>query len=303
MNFFKKWYTYQKERFPVLTYGLYCFCVVFGTFCFCNFVAKNDVAPESYTINYYLLIPMFIVALLQFLMVRVVDEFKDYEEDCKFRPYRPVPRGLITLKELKLLFIICVILQVIITLIVNPISIVFLILVWTFFAVMSKGFFIKNFLGKHILLEVTLDEFLLPISVLFLSSFITYVNITYSNYTYLSISELLPFLVISYIVSWIIEIARKIRCKEAEETGVKTYTAVLGIPKATLLVWILETILLIVICWVIKIKIYIIIIFAIISIINILFIVKQNKLLSKSVEYMADIYVMVSLVSLVYLIL
>lgn len=32
-------------------------------------------------------------------MVRIVDEFKDYEEDCEYRPYRPVPRGLITLKD------------------------------------------------------------------------------------------------------------------------------------------------------------------------------------------------------------
>ena len=45
---------------------------------------------------------MFIVTFLQFLMVRIVDEFKDYEEDCKYRPYRPVPRGLIKLKELKI---------------------------------------------------------------------------------------------------------------------------------------------------------------------------------------------------------
>jgi len=36
MNFLKKWYTYQKERFPVLTYGLYCFTIVFGTFCYSN---------------------------------------------------------------------------------------------------------------------------------------------------------------------------------------------------------------------------------------------------------------------------
>ena len=43
--------------------------------------------------NVGVFITMFVVAFLQFLMVRIIDEFKDYEEDKKYRPYRPVPRG------------------------------------------------------------------------------------------------------------------------------------------------------------------------------------------------------------------
>lgn len=39
-NFLKKWYTYQKERFPILVYGLYVFCIVFAVFCFYNFYGK-----------------------------------------------------------------------------------------------------------------------------------------------------------------------------------------------------------------------------------------------------------------------
>mgnify|MGYP007101901284 CR=1 FL=1 len=66
MNFFKKWYTYQKERFPILVYGLYCFCVVFATFCYSNYSIQNN------NPNYFLLIPMFIVSILQFLMVRII---------------------------------------------------------------------------------------------------------------------------------------------------------------------------------------------------------------------------------------
>ena len=75
-------------------------------------------------------------------MVRIVDEFKDYEEDCKYRPYRPVPRGLIKLKELKILFVICIILQLILTITCSQNGILYLIILWVFFALMSKGFFI-----------------------------------------------------------------------------------------------------------------------------------------------------------------
>ncbi len=300
MNFLKKWYTYQKERFPLLSYGLYCFCLVFGTFCYSNYIAKMnlekiifDVDPGPYLINFYLLIPMFIVGLLQFLMVRIIDEFKDYEEDCKYRPYRPVPRGLITLKELKILFIICATLQILITLLINPKNLFFLIIVWLFFAIMTKGFFIKDFLDKHILFEVFFDEFLLPITVIYISSFVCEFKI----------NSFWKLLAMTYIISWIIEIARKIRCKEAEEKGVRTYTAVFGITRATILLWVLETILFIITYLIMPIKIYMIILFVLISIVNIIFMIKRNKMFSKCVEYFADLYVMVLLVSLVSLII
>ena len=230
MNFIKKWYIYQKERFPVLIYGTYIFAIVFATFCFANHFAKNSyydknimniVAPGPYQINYYKLIPMFIVGFLQFLMVRIVDEFKDYEEDCKYRPYRPVPRGLVTLKELKILFIVCAILQVLVTFFVNSRGVILLLAVWLFFAIMSKGFFMKKFLEKHILVEVFFDELLMPIVVFYLSSFV-----------YFDLSNVWKLLLMSYIISWIVEIARKVRCKDDEENGVKTYTAVFGITKA-----------------------------------------------------------------------
>lgn len=296
MNFIKKWYIYQKERFPIIAYGLYCFCLVFGTFCFCMSLNKKEylfsAENANFEINYYLLIPLFIVSFLQFLMVRIVDEFKDYEEDCKYRPYRPVPRGLITLKELKVLFIICAFLQVIITIMIRPKSLVLLGVVWLFFAIMSKVFFIKIFLDKHILVEVLLDELLLPITVIFLSSFMCKFNLL----------SMWKFLAMTYIISWIIEIARKIRCKEAEENGVKTYTAVFGILKATMLLWFLETLLFIIVYNIMPIKLYIIICFFIVTIINFLFVIKKSRVLSKCVEYFADIYVMMLLISLIHLI-
>ena len=89
----KKWYIYQKERFPIATYGLYVFSICFAAICYGNIIMdlpKIDI-PK--------LLAVFAVVFLQFLMIRIADEFKDYDEDKKYRPYRPVPRGLVTLKE------------------------------------------------------------------------------------------------------------------------------------------------------------------------------------------------------------
>lgn len=278
MNFFKKWYTYQKERFPIATYGLYIFSIVFGTFCF---------ATESK--NWIMLIPMFVVALLQFLMVRIVDEFRDFEEDSKFRPYRPVPRGLVSLKELGILGGICAIIQIGLTAILNLKGLIYLSLVWIFFAIMSKSFFIKKLVDKHILLEVTLDEFLMPLLVLYLSTFVTTISV-----------KLIPFLILSYLGSWIVEIARKIRCKEDEENGVKTYTAVFGIPKATTIVVVLEALIMLMQYYILGIKyiIPILALYVLINIPNLLFIIKENKKLAKMVGLLANMYLILVYISM-----
>ena len=317
MTFLKKWYIYQKERFPVLIYGIYILAIVIGTFVICNITSFNAErkilmnnpysylmgAPTSHIIPWIKIIPMYIVTFLQFLMVRIIDEFKDYEEDCKYRPYRPVPRGLITLKELKILFIICVILQFGITLFVEPVSVMYLIGVWIFFALMSKSFFIKKFLDKHILIELILDELLMPILVVFLSRFITYVNPTSSFYSYINIGDILPFIIMTYIISCIVEIARKVRCKEDEEKGVKTYTAVLGINKTIFILCMLETIIMILQLIILG-KQYLLLIlssYVIVNIINWLFVMKKNKLFAKLTEISANLYILIAYFSLLLL--
>lgn len=297
MNFFKKWYTYQKERFPVLAFGSYVFAIAFATYCFSN-SEFNKVYPLGTTFfDWKIILTMFVLGLLQFLMVRIIDEFKDYEEDCKYRPYRPVPRGLISLKELKVLFIICAILQIAITAIVNRYALKFLVLLWIVFYLMTKGFFIKKVLDKHILLEVTFDEIMMPILVVFLSKF--------PNGRIFLTNRYFLFLFMTYVVSWIIEIARKVRCKEDEEEGVRTYTAVFGINKAMFLLNLLQLILTTIQTLILGKERLLItgIPFAIVLLINILFAIKQNKILSKLAELFANIHVFIVYFSMILLVL
>ena len=319
MNFFKKWYTYQKERFPVLTYGIYIMVIVIGTFCICNKIQSIMVgyAMEHYnylthisinsSIQWIRILPMFIVAFLQFLMVRIIDEFKDYEEDCKYRSYRPVPRGLITLKELKVLFIICAITQVVITLCINVNGIIWLAILWVFFAIMSKSFFMKKILDKHILLEVTLDEIMMPILVLYLSYFVIGEFGLFEKTFYSTSCGLLlgNYLLIAYTISWIVEVARKIRCKDDEEKGVKTYTAVFGIGGAVLLLSTLETILTILQLFIMKGKMFDIILglYIVVGLINLLFFIRKNKICAKITALSANLFVILAYVSMLALIL
>lgn len=310
MNFFKKWYTYQKERFPIVMFGTYIFCIVFAVFCCSNI--SNEYLINSYKmfqespitnkIEWLKLIPMFMVAFFQFLMIRITDEFKDYKEDCKYRPYRPVPRGLVTLKELKILFIICSILQVIITLIFNKSGLILLALVWAFSGLLSKDFFIKKFIDKHMLFGVLLDELLMLVLVFYLSSYIIVPNMCIEALVFSNLGDIL---LISYLISWTVEIARKIRSREDEEEGVKTYTAVFGIRKAILILFILETLLML-----LQLKVlgtahlpWIIGVYALTNIINLLFAKKKNKKLAKMTELSANIYIIIVYLSMGLLII
>ena len=302
MNFLIKWNTYQKERFPVLIYGLYIFCIVFAVFCFSSYMVPiaaetfleetnaNTLLPVKFEYEYFKLIPMFIFAFLQFLMVRIVDEFKDFEEDSKYRPYRPVPRGLVTLKELKILFKVCVLIQFSISLAYNPDGLILLMGFWIFFALFCQDFFIKKFLDKHILITVLIDELLVAFLALYLSSFVGYVNIKF----------LWPILLMTYIVSWIVEIARKVRCKEDEEEGVKTYTSVIGIGKTTTLLIVLETILMLLQLYILGTAYLpgIIALYVLTNIINLLFIKNNDKKSAKKVELFANIFIVIVYLSM-----
>ena len=165
------------------------------------------------------------------------------------------------------------------------------------FILMTKSFFMKKLVDKHILLEVALDEILLPTLMLYLSSFIK-----------IDITILWRLLLLSYVVSWIIEIARKVRCKKDEEKGVKTYTAVFGIPKATILLSVLELILTILRLFLPGeplmnlAQIGLIILFIGTIMVNVLFTQKKTRKFAKTVEYLADGLVMLTLLSTLFVI-
>ena len=95
-------------------------------------------------------------------------------------------------------------------------------------------------------------------------------------------------------MSWVVEIARKIRAKESEEEGVKTYTQVYGIPKAIFILFILETLLMIFSVRIFfNIKIMYLIIYFLLNIINLLFLINKTKKLAKMTELFANIYIII----------
>ncbi len=85
----EKWLTFFKERTPLVSYVL----ITMGPAMAGYFLAKEK--------SLFPMLLSFLGFFLFFLVLRMMDEFKDYEKDVLAHPRRPLPRGLIPLPEFK----------------------------------------------------------------------------------------------------------------------------------------------------------------------------------------------------------
>src|SRR4051812_27365210 len=102
----RRWWVYQRERFPLLNHGIPVAAFSFSAVCFSRLLRGEPGWPDWRAV-----VVAYLTALLFFLQLRIADEFKDFEEDSRYRPYRPVPRGLVSLHELGRLGVVTAVLQ------------------------------------------------------------------------------------------------------------------------------------------------------------------------------------------------
>ncbi|MDJ1182059.1 UbiA family prenyltransferase [Roseofilum casamattae] len=219
-----RWWIYQQERFPIFTNGM--------------LIAALSVSAVSYSAllrdgipSWGSILAAFGITFLLFLQLRIADEFKDYEEDCRFRAYRPVPRGLVSLRELGYVGIVAAIAQGGLALGFAGVALLpYLFGVWLYLGLMSREFFIPNWLKAH--------------PIIYLVSHMTIMPLIYGLATACDWSVTtgwpplgLPwFLAVSFCNGIIIEVGRKIRSPKDEEVGVETYSHLWG-RKAAVFVW------------------------------------------------------------------
>lgn len=228
-SFWGKWNLYQKERFPLLKHAI--LILAFSS----SAVSFSSLTSGRLHPNIYSYVVAFITCFLFFLQLRIADEFKDYEEDCLYRNYRPVPQGIITLKELKYLFIIGSCIQLFVASLFNIKLGLILLVVWVYLALMSREFGIKKWLKAHPITYMWSHMVIMPMVDFYAtaSDWIQFGSPSHSLYW---------FVLLSFFNGINLEIGRKIRSPEDEEKGVETYSYLWGIKKATMS-WLLMIIL------------------------------------------------------------
>jgi len=220
-----RWWIYQRERFPLLTQGPVIAAFSFSAVSFSALLRHRAGPPPGGVV-----IVAFLTAIVFFLQLRIADEFKDAEDDARFRPYRPVPRGLVRLQELAIVAVVGGLLQLLLAVWLDRALVALLILVWLYLGMMSKEFFVRDWLKAHPFTYMWTHMLIIPL-----------IDLYTSACDWLVAGAALPrglswFLAASYCNGVVVEIGRKIRAPESEERGVDTYTAVWG-RRTAVLAW------------------------------------------------------------------
>jgi 4-hydroxybenzoate polyprenyltransferase len=220
-----RWWTYQRERFPIFAHGPLIAAFSFSAVSYSAMLRSPGTFPS---LSLLAIVVAFGTAFLFFLELRLADEFKDFEEDKRYRPYRPVQRGLVTLRELAVLWVICGMIQLLLALWLDWTIVLLLALVWVYLVLMSKEFFVGHWLKAHPIPYLISHMVILPLVDLYATACDWWNKESFNHLL------LIWFLMASYFNGVVIEIGRKVRAPTDEETGVNTYTVLWGRPRAAL---------------------------------------------------------------------
>lgn len=224
-SFIRRFWIYQKERFPFFGHGLLVASFSFSAISYSRICrgAEGFVDLTTFLIGVATTITLF-------FLVRVFDEFKDAEDDAKHRSHLPVPRGLISFKELAIAGAVAVAIQILLNAYFFPEMLIMYGIVIGYLCLMGKEFFIGEWLKKHQFSYVTSHMLIIPL-----------IDMYASGLDWLLAGADAPeglifFFVVSFMNGIVLEIGRKIRVPEKEEFN--TYSTMMGAGKATKL-WLL----------------------------------------------------------------
>jgi len=212
-----RFFKYQKERFPFL---LYLLIISVFSFSAISYSLLSRQVQQFITLDSFALCVF--NAIIVFFLLRVSDEFKDQEDDSKFRTYLPVPRGLISLHELRWIGLCTIVLQFIVTAFYEPKVLILLFGVYSYLFLMYNEFFVKTWLKKHQFWYVVSHMMIIPIVDVFASGFDWFLKGESAPL------GMLLFFAVSFFNGLTLEIGRKIKSPENEEIGVLSYTHQVG---------------------------------------------------------------------------
>jgi hypothetical protein len=161
-----------------------------------------------------------------FFTLRVADEHKDAATDRASRPELPVPRGLVTLAELRWTAAPLVLVAAALSVAQSPRLLLPLVAAATWLALMTREFFVPVWLRARPLPYLLSHMVIMPLLLLAATA------IDWIPSGGGAPPGLGWFLAASYATGLVLEIGRKIRAPGDERPGVDTYTSAWGVPRA-----------------------------------------------------------------------
>ncbi|MFC4293217.1 UbiA family prenyltransferase [Sphingorhabdus arenilitoris] len=211
---------YQAERFPLFKTGL--LLLVFSAASI-SISAHLGGRPLP---GWPVFASVWAVTFILFFQMRACDEWKDLEDDRTYRPERPIPSGLISLRFVIITAIAAAGLALLLAGNIYPLLLLPLALVWVWLALMTAEFFAPKWLKARPLIYLVTHMAIMPLIDLFITA-----------------AEWLPhgnsppaglwlFLALSFTNGCVLEIGRKIWAPDSEREGVETYSGLWGAKRA-----------------------------------------------------------------------
>ena len=216
-------WTYQKERFPLAKTGP--LLAVFSAASICVSAELSDRPLPGWGA----FAAGFAVAMLIFFQMRVCDEYKDLEDDRRYRPDRPIPRGLVSLRLIIGLGLASLPLAVLVVWLWHPPLLWLLALVWLWLAAMTAEFGAPAWLKARPVLYLLSHMMIMPLIDLLLTGMEWMPASSVSD-------GLILFLALSFVNGCVLEIGRKLWAPENEIDGVDTYSRLWG-PRRAAAIW------------------------------------------------------------------
>jgi len=214
-------WTYQGERFPLVAYAPMVIVFTASAAYYSRFArgAAGFIPWDRFLAGAF-------TALVFFAWLRILDEHKDAEVDRRYRPELPVPRGLVTRAELRMVGGVMLAIALILNAVVAPQLFGAIAVVVLYAALMTREFFVGEWLRAHPLAYLLSHMMILPL-----------IDFYTTGLDWLAEGVLPPaalglFLILTFLNGIVVEIGRKIRTPEAEREGVDTYTGAWGVSVA-----------------------------------------------------------------------
>jgi len=219
-----------QERFPPLGHGLLILSYTSANFLLARVLAAPE-RPLALDGSFGLAAIMVLGVLFH---LRVFDEHKDYAEDCRHHPGRVLQRGIVTLKELRVLGGAALAVELVAGLLGGPAALAGVVLVQAFTLLMLVEFFCPGWLRRHFLVYAVSHLLVMPLLALGVFSLAT------GRWFFQAPGWFWVYAFVGFFVTFNWEVSRKIRAPEQEIAGVDSYTSVLGTGRAAWLVLVLR---------------------------------------------------------------
>lgn len=212
---------YVEERFPPTEYVPAAVVFFLAAYLAATALTRRPISGPTIAIGA-------VTVVLVFLHLRLMDEIKDADHDALHYPERPVPRGLVSLAEIRALLVVCLAIEITLNASLSPSALAAYVVVGAFTLLMYREFFVGALLRVNFLVYTLVHMPSLPLLaayayVLALGSEAPRIEPAFAS-----------FLVATYGVGLSLEIARKFHAPDGEPPAVYTYTKHLGTRGASL---------------------------------------------------------------------